>query len=213
MIKGYIVDMDGTILDSMFIWDNIVAMLLQKKGITIDNKLKNTLAPLSIDDALKYIKEKYQLSDTIFELQNKLSKILEYEYLNKAMLKPGAKDFIKNCAAAKKKLCLLTANGRDLTIKILEINNLLHYFDTIITCDDTKLTKQDSTIYQFAAQSLDLSVNECIVIEDALHAIYSAKKAGFIVWAVADNSNIHDWHKIKEISNASFKNMKSITLS
>ena len=59
MIKGYIVDMDGTILDSMFIWDNIVAMLLQKKGITIDNKLKNTLAPLSIDDALKYIKEKY----------------------------------------------------------------------------------------------------------------------------------------------------------
>ena len=152
MIKGYIVDMDGTILDSMFIWDNIV----------------------------------------------------EYEYLNKAMLKPGAKDFIKNCAAAKKKLCLLTANGRDLTIKILEKNNLLHYFDTIITCDDTKLTKQDSTIYQFAAQSLDLSVNECIVIEDALHAIYSAKKAGFIVWAVADNSNIHDWHKIKEISNASF---------
>ena len=81
MIKGYIVDMDGTILDSMFIWDNIVAMLLQKKGITIDNKLKNTLAPLSIDDALKYIKEKYQLSDTIFELQNKLSKIIKFSFL------------------------------------------------------------------------------------------------------------------------------------
>lgn len=58
MIKGYIIDMDGTLLDSMFIWDNIVMMLLQKNGITFDDELKNILAPLSIDEALKYLKKR-----------------------------------------------------------------------------------------------------------------------------------------------------------
>ena len=212
MIKGYIIDMDGTLLDSMFIWDNIVMMLLQKIVITFDDELKNILAPLSIDEALKYLKKRYHLSNTIPELQNELLKILEYQYLNNTTLKTGAKKFIKNCVASNKKLCLLTANKHDLTVKVLTKNNLLHYFNSIITCDDTVLTKQDSTIYQFAAKSLDLNINECIVIEDALHAICSAKKAGFIVWAVADNSNIHDWKKIRMLSDAAFNSMESMTI-
>lgn len=57
MIKGYIIDMDGTLLDSMEIWENAAITFLKNKGIIVDNELKNILAPLSIKEAINYIKK------------------------------------------------------------------------------------------------------------------------------------------------------------
>lgn len=208
MIKGYILDMDGTLLDSMYIWENAATTLLLKKGIVADDEIKNILAPLSINEAIKYLKNRYSFIESVTEIQNELIKILEYQYLNDVILKPGAQDFIKNCVYAKKKLCLLTANKRNLTVEILTKHNIINYFDEIITCDDTTLTKQDGAIYRFAAQQLNLNIDECIVIEDAFHAICVAKKAGFIVWGVADESNLQDWPQIKKISDLTFKSME-----
>lgn len=210
MIKGYIIDMDGTLLDSMYIWENAATTLLLKKGIVADDEIKDILAPLSINDAIKYLKNRYTFVESITEIQNELMAILEYQYLNEVALKPGAQDFIKNCVHSKMKLCLLTANKRNLTTKILTKHRIINYFDKIITCDDTALTKQDGAIYHFALQQLNLNIDECIIIEDALHAIYTAKKAGFTVWGIADNSNIQDWPKIKEISDFAFKSMEFI---
>lgn len=208
MIKGYILDMDGTLLDSMYIWENAASTLLLKKGIAPDDKIKDILAPLSINEAIRYLKNKYSFIEPVTEIQNELIKILEYQYLNEVTLKSGAQDFIRNCVYARKKLCLLTANKRNLTVKILTKHNIINYFDKIISCDDTNLTKQDGAIYQFAAQQLNLNINECIVIEDAYHAICAAKKAEFIVWGVADNSNLQDWSQIKAKSDSAFKSMK-----
>ena len=208
MIKGYIIDMDGTILDSMKIWENAAITLLKDKGIIASDDLKDILAPLSIKEAINYIKNKYYLSESVSEIQNLFLDLIKYHYLNKVNLKPGVKEFIKECSYSNKKLCLLTANQRDLTIEILIKHELINYFDQIITCNDTSLTKQNFDIYKFAAKQLNLKINECIVIEDALHAINSAKKAGFVVWGVADQSNLKDWTKIKSISDSTFENME-----
>lgn len=208
MIKGYIIDMDGTLLDSMEIWENAAITFLKNKGIIVDNELKNILAPLSIKEAINYIKKRYYLSESLTEIQNLVLDLIEYQYLNEANLKSGVREFIKKCVLLNKKLCLLTANQRDLTIKILTKHKLIDYFNQIITCDDTSLTKQNPYIYKYAAKQLNLKINECIVIEDALHAINTAKKAGFIVWGVADQSNLKDWIKIKSISDLTFKNIK-----
>lgn len=208
MIKGYIIDMDGTLLDSMHLWKNLATMWLLKRGIIDNEELKDILAPLSIDEAINYLKNKYCFNETAVEIQHELFKILEYHYLNEVNLKPGVRKFIQQCVLLNKRICLLTANHRDLTIKILTKHNLINYFNKIITCDDTILTKQNFAIYNLAAQQLNLKNNECIVIEDALHAICSAKKAGFIVWGVADQSNQLDWQKIETISDLSFENMK-----
>lgn len=208
MIKGYILDMDGTLLDSMYIWENAATTLLSKKGIVADDEIKNILAPLSIDEAIKYLKNRYSFIESVTEIQNELIKILELQYLNEVILKPGTQDFIKHCVNAKKRLCLLTANKRNLTVEILTKHKIINYFDKIITCDDTTLTKQDGAIYRFAAQRLNLNIDECIVIEDAFHAICAAKKAGFIVWGVADESNLQDWPQIKKISDLTFKSME-----
>lgn len=210
MIKGYIIDMDGTIIDSMAIWDDIGSRFLLQKNITPASNLKETLAPLSINQAINYLIKEYHLVDSVAQINQQINKLLDSIYANEVTLKTGAKDFINTCYQKNKKLCLLTANNYQTTIKTLDRFAITDKFHQIITCDSTSLDKQNGDIYIYAAKQLNLNIDECIVIEDAYHAIKSAKNAGFKVWAVSDQSNQQQWDKICKLSNLHFTNMKEM---
>ena len=96
MIKGYIIDMDGTLLDSMHIWNELGSRFLELKEITPEANLKDILAPLSINQAIKYIAETYQLKEPLDVLINEVNSLLNHIYLSEIPLKPGALEFITN---------------------------------------------------------------------------------------------------------------------
>lgn len=210
MISGYIMDMDGTIIDSMTIWDDIGSRLLLQKNITPASNLKETLAPLSINQAINYLIKEYHLQESVGQINQQITDLLDSIYSNEVTLKTGAKEFINNCYQKNKKLCLLTANNYQTTIKTLDRFAITEKFHQIITCDSTSLDKQNGDIYKYAAKQLNLNIDECIVIEDAYHAIKSAKNAGFKVWAVADQSNQQQWDKICKLSDQHFTDMKDM---
>ena len=137
---------------------------------------------------------------------------MNHIYLSEIPLKPGALEFITNCFNHHKKLCLLTANNYQATINILDKYNLTSKFDEIITCDHTTLDKRSGEAYNYAISALHLHKDECIVIEDALHAIIAAKKQGFTVWAVADQNNQDDWDEICKISDLNLKNLSEMEI-
>ena len=210
MINGYIVDMDGTLVDSMALWDDLGSRFLRQKHITPKANLKEILAPLSINQAITYLINEYHLSQTVSQISQEINMMLETIYTSEINLKPGAADFIEQCFKQNKKLCLLTANNYQTTIKVLNKYNLTNKFDQIITCDNVSLDKQNGAIYEYAAEQLGVLKDECIVIEDAYHAITSAKDACFKVWAVADLSNQQDWDKICQISDLYFNDMREM---
>lgn len=210
MIKGYIIDLDGTLLDSMFIWNNIGSRYLLSKNIIPKNNLDKILAPLSINQAIKYISKEYSLNESYQQIYQEINTLLKKRYLIETTLKPGAKDFLIKCVKEQKKLCLLTANTLEITNTILDKYSLSKLFTKIITAEQTDLDKQNGEIYQFAAKQLKLKINECVVIEDAFHAIISAKQAGFTVWAIYDTSNQAKWAQICTISDKYFKNISEM---
>lgn len=210
MIKGYIIDLDGTLLDSMFIWNDIGSRYLLSKNIIPKNNLDKILAPLSINQAIKYISKEYSLNESHQQIYQEINTLLKKRYLIETTLKPGAKDFLIKCVKEQKKLCLLTANTLEITNTILDKYSLSKLFTKIITTEQTDLDKQNGEIYQFAAKQLKLKINECVVIEDAFHAIVSAKQAGFTVWAIYDTSNQDKWAQICTISDKYFKNISEM---
>lgn len=210
MIKGYIIDLDGTLLDSMFIWNNIGSRYLLSKNIIPKNDLDKILASLSINQAIKYISKEYSLNESYQQIYQEINTLLKKRYLTETTLKPGAKDFLIKCVKEQKKLCLLTANTLEITNTILDKYSLSKLFTKIITSEQTDLDKQNGEIYQFAAKQLKLKINECVVIEDAFHAIVSAKQAGFTVWAIYDTSNQDKWAQICTISDKYFKNISEM---
>ncbi|WP_044600146.1 HAD family hydrolase [Candidatus Stoquefichus massiliensis] len=203
-MKGYIFDLDGTLLDSMHIWDVLSIHYLESLKITPQEKLVEQLKALSLYEAAIFIQKEYHLNQSVSQIQDGFYQQLEKEYQT-VTLKEGALSFLEKCYQQNIPMCLLTANHSHITHKVLKRLNIYHYFNSIISCDNIQYTKQDIRSYQYASKSLNLPISKCIVVEDALHAIKTAKKSGAFVKAIYDKANHTDWQEIMKIADQTYQ--------
>lgn len=202
-MQGMIFDLDGTILDSMKVWDVLSLHYLESLGKQPKDDLLTTLAPLTLQEAAEYLKIQYQLPLGIPEILQGFYQQLQREYAT-LMYKEGVPEFLRAAKEKNMRLCLLTANHQDLAISTLRRLQLLPFFDQVLSCDTLCVDKQDPHCFQLAAETIACVPEQCIVIEDALHAIHSAKQAGFEVWAMYDSANAETWESIQQIADYAF---------
>ena len=94
-IKGAIFDLDGTIVDSMWVWSQLDIDYLQAKGYTMPEDLRNEISHLSFYQTAVYFKEKFNLTDSIEKILNDWHNMSFDYYEKKVKLKSGVKDFFK----------------------------------------------------------------------------------------------------------------------
>ncbi len=201
MIKGIIFDIDGTLLDSMHIWGELGKRYLSFVGIEAKLGLAKILFPMSLDESSEYLKKEYNLPDSVERITEDTIKILEDFYRYEAKPKPGAVEFIKQMQDKYIPMAIATSGDRRILNTALERLGLSDCFATVLTCSDLKTNKRVPTIYLRAAELLGTKPEETAVFEDVLHAIKAAKSAGFITYAVEDNSSLQDREEIKETAN------------
>ena len=93
--KAAIFDMDGTILDSMYIWHHLAESYLIKKNIPIPEDLADKLVIMSIHKAVKMLIADFELDLTPEAMLNELQNVLADFYRTQAVFKPGAKEFLQ----------------------------------------------------------------------------------------------------------------------
>ena len=94
MIKGAIFDLDGTILDSMFIWDTIGEAYLRSLGKEPKENLQETFKTFTLEQAAKYYREKYGVTLSVNEIADGVNKMAERYYAETVKLKPGIAAFL-----------------------------------------------------------------------------------------------------------------------
>ena len=197
--KAGIFDLDGTILNSMPVWDNLGADYLKSYNIEPPMNLREILKPMSLAQAAEYFRKEFGITETSSEIVNQANKMLEYAYFNTIEEKPGVYGFLENLKASDIKMCIATATDKYLVEAALKRLNLIGYFDFIITCKCVGAGKDSPVIYLEALKKLGTDIYETIIFEDSLHAIKTAKNAGFIVAGVYDPSAQEDLEEIKKI--------------
>ena len=187
MITGAIFDVDGTLLDSMSIWDTIGADYLRSIGYTPKENLNETFQAMSLRQAARYYQTEYGVTRSIAEIMDGVNGLLERFYRDEAPLKPGVREFIRRLSGRGVRLCIATATERPLVEAALSRAGILEYFECILTCTDVGHGKDEPFIYREALKRIGGERSSVVVFEDALHAARTARADGFPVAAVFDS--------------------------
>jgi len=192
-IQGAIFDLDGTLIDSMPLWDNIGISLLESLGATPLPDLKEQLRPMSLEESCVYIKKEYSLKQTPDELLFMLLNMVKDSYRN-VPLKNGVKEMLSSMKGVKKYICTLTEPK--LAQAVLERNGVWDYFDGIVSATEYSLNKSTSALYDITLAKLGTPKECTYIFEDSLTGITSAKKGGYTTVGIYDECA--DYKKVQE---------------
>lgn len=200
MISGAVFDADGTLLDSMFVWDNLGARYLNTLGIKAEKGLEQTLAPMSLAEAACYLKNTYGLRQTAPEIIEGVNAVLFDFYSYEVTLKPGVKFLLDALRARQVPMVIATAGGRSVIEAALRHLEIAEYFTGIVTCTEVGAGKTKPDIYFAAARMFPVVNGDVWVLEDAVHAACTARAAGFRVARVFDASDPDDQTELRALS-------------
>ena len=185
----FIFDVDGTILDSMEVWNTLASRYVQSLGMIPQNNLDEIVSNMSLEQSATYLKKHYGINKSeeqiISEVLNLISDFYKYE----VKLMPGFKDFISHFDSMN---VIGTSCDEELVKIALNRLAVLNYFEDIITCSKVNKSKNDPDFYLACAQVLKQRPEDIVVFEDADYCIDVARKVGFKV------IKIKDWRDLNE---------------
>ena len=185
-IKGMIFDLDGTLIDSASIWDQVDQEFLGERGFDVPDDYVEAISPLGARNAAIYTVDRFGLDEDIDDIVEIWIDMAKDKYAVEVLCKPYAKEFVKKMSEAGIKLSIATSSDRQLFMSTLERENLLPFFEHIITVDQVDRGKGYPDIYLKAAEKMELHPEQCVVFEDILAGVRGAKLGNFNVVAVAD---------------------------
>lgn len=187
-VKCAIFDFDGTLFDSMFIWDRVGEIYLHSLGKEPKPSMREDVRALSLYQSACYFKQEYDLSLSVDEIMTGINQTIEHFYIHEILPKPGVIDFLKRMQKAEIPMCIATASDRYQIEAALSRCGMEHYFDAIFTCSEVGYGKDEPVIFQKAMEHFGADRGSAVVFEDAIHAIQTAKADGFAVVVVFDYS-------------------------
>ncbi|NLL78618.1 MAG: HAD family phosphatase [Clostridiales bacterium] len=185
-IEAVIFDLDGTLVDSMWMWKEIDKEYLGRFHIPLPEKLQEDIEGMSFSETAVYFKERFKLPNSVEQIKADWNRMALDKYTYEVPLKPGVKAFLEKCQNAGMKFGIATSNSRELVENIVQVHKIKGYFSCIVTGCDVKKGKPSPDVYLVAAQKLQTAPEKCLVFEDILPGIQAGKTAGMRVCAVED---------------------------
>lgn len=209
-IEGAVFDLDGTLLDSSWVWEKVDEKFLGDRGFQVPDDYVDEISPLGAERAAVYTIERFGLNEDKDDIVREWIEMAKKEYATEVVCKPYAKEFLEEIHKLNIKMAVATSSDRELFMKTLEREGILKYFQKIVTVDEVERGKGYPDIYEEAARRIKVNPHKCLVFEDILAGVAGASLGEFNVVAVFDEKSKHNWEKIKSISKYSINDYKEL---
>lgn len=188
-LQSAIFDMDGTLLDSMPMWRSRATTLVRSHGLIPPPDLDRQVSGLSLLEGAARCKELCGLPESAEELEQEVWGQIQRFYRQDVRPKDGAVEFLSLLKMEGVWMYVATATDRPLAEAALRCAGIDGFFRGLITSQEAGQSKRDGPeVYERAMRRLQSNKKDTVVFEDALHALQTAKAAGFRTAAVYDPS-------------------------
>ena len=208
--KAVLFDLDGTLVDSMWLWRSIDIEYLARFGKEYTPDLSKALDGKSIHETAVYMKERYEIPDSIEKMQQDWNDMAREYYREKVPLKEGAAELLQKLSEQGIAMGIGTSNSRDLTMEVLRARGILPYFGCVLTSAEIQAGKPKPDIYLALAQRLGVAPSDCLVFEDVVPGLQAGINAGMEVCAVSDRYGDWSEDEKKKIAHYSIDSFREV---
>lgn len=210
----FIFDLDGTLIDSVGIWNKVDQKLISDLGnifvdedtinINRDKVLGSSTSGAPYEDYMLYLQEKYRLNKSLEEIYSYRRSIMNEFLINDVKKKPYAQELIELLKELGMTLVLATTTTRrNLNTYTFDNEdtkslNFMDNFSLILTMEDVVLFKPNPEIFNKVLETLHLDKERCVIIEDSIVGIKAANEIGIDSIAVKEehsNTTTDELHK------------------
>lgn len=190
-IKAIIFDLDGTLVDSMWMWKTIDIEFLNRYGYDCPDDLQKSIEGMSFSETARYFKERFSLPLSLDEIKAIWTEMSLEKYRSEVPLKTGVKEFLQHVKRRGLSCGIATSNGREMVDAVIESLRIGPYFEVVTTACEVAAGKPEPDIYLKVADTLRVKPGECLVFEDVPAGILAGKRAGMTVCAVEDDFSVN----------------------
>ncbi len=210
-VNGAILDLDGTLLDSMNVWHTIDAELLEKYNVQPAENISEIVKKMTIEEFSRYFVREFSLNETPEYIAREIEQMAAEQYIHILPLKDGADEFLAGLDEMGIPYGVATATYPGLAKAALDRLGLTSRIKFLLTEAELGTSKTEPLIYYEGAKRLGLGKRQILVAEDSLHSILTAKKAGFFTAGVYDAATPPcEWQQICANSAISVKRISDI---
>ena len=183
MIQAVVFDLDGVLLDSEQVWDEVREQLTRERGGRWHENAQRDMMGMSSPEWSRYMHETLGLPEPPEEISAEVVRRLEDRYRRRLPLLDGAREAVERLAA-RWPLGLASSSNRELIDLVLDVSGLAEFFRVTVSSEEVPRGKPAPDVYLEATRRLEVAPESCAAVEDSSNGIRSAKAAGMRVVAI-----------------------------
>lgn len=200
-IEAIIFDMDGTLMDSMWVWPSLDDDFSEKYGFTFPEDFYNEMEGMSFTEVAALFKAKFPvLTQSVEDIMDEWTDMAYQKYTTEVTLKPGILEFLEEMKKRGILLGIATSNGRKLVDASLEFLGITPFFQSIRTSCEVTQGKPAPDVYELVASDLQVEPSKCLVFEDVIAGIQAGKNAGMRVCAIEDDFSAYQREEKRKLA-------------
>ncbi|MCC8029560.1 MAG: HAD family phosphatase [Lachnospiraceae bacterium] len=195
-----IFDLDGTLADSMWVWEEIDRDFFRSRQIDFPDYLNSEIEGMGFTETAQFFADRFSLRESVEDIKKLWNDMALEKYRVKVPLKPGVRDFLSELRQRGIKTGISTSNSLLLVETFLEAKGIRPAFDAVTTVCDVSRGKPAPDVYLATAQKLHVKPQRCLVFEDIPKGILAGINAGMRVCAVEDDYSSGQREEKKRLS-------------